>query len=134
MDFETTSASSPASGYYADKADIENVYGVENVRIWSQLEPGSTGADEARIGSALVYADRKIESMFSDAGLDSPPVNATTTEWAAIIAGDWLRQSRPEPQDDAAGSQTMNRAMKEIIRYLSGLASFASQKRYAPGV
>src|SRR5258708_558722 len=46
----------PIRGHYASQADIENLFGVENVARWSQLDNEVTTADTSRIAASLEYA------------------------------------------------------------------------------
>jgi phage gp36-like protein len=97
-------SSGPASGYYADQADVEDVFGVENVARWSQLQNDVTAADTNRIQRALAGADADVDDFFRGGPYALPlPVNRTTTDWAATLAGVWLVQSRQRGADDELG-------------------------------
>lgn len=108
---EAAGGGDEVDGYYADQADIEDIYGVENVRLWSNLENESGDADATRIARALEYADRWIDRELRVAGYSvaaDPNVIPTTsddfdhlTDVAAEAAGAWLYKSRGKQDQDA---------------------------------
>lgn len=83
---------------YATQSDIENVFGVANVRAWSLLDPESeeTTADTARVALALSLAERTIDDRFRRGRYVVPFVgtSAVLTDWCAKIAGVWLYSCR----------------------------------------
>ena len=99
--------SSPVSGRYAAQSDVESQFGVNNVRVWSQLDNTLTTADETRIQQALDFADARIISTFAGFGNYVTPLSplgtdaALVTRWAAVLAGAWLYQSRGLRDDDS---------------------------------
>lgn len=118
-----------AVGRYAAQSDVESQFGVDNVRVWSQLDNSVTTADVSRIQTALDFADAKIISAFMNFGNYVTPLApigtdaALVTRWASVIAGAWLYQSRGLREDDAqtdhvaglkAGVET------EMLAYRSG--------------
>jgi phage gp36-like protein len=115
-----------AAGRYAAQSDVEAQFGIDNVRVWSQLDNAQTAADVSRIQQALDYADAKIISTFANFGNYVTPLApigtdaALVTRWAAVIAGAWLYQSRGlrdnDPQTDhIAGLKAMVEA--DMLRY-----------------
>lgn len=54
----------PAQGFYIAQADIEAIVGVDNVRLWSQLDNDIVTADEDRIQTAIDEAEAQIEARF----------------------------------------------------------------------
>lgn len=113
---------------YATRADIENQFGVENVRIWSQLDNSVATADTSRITAALAWAHEWIRATFVERGLEEPPVTPITTRWAAIEAATWLRSSRaqnPDQNDD--GFDRIRASMiGEMQQYLARIRKFAA--------
>ncbi len=98
-----------AAGRYAAQSDVESQFGIDNVRVWSQLDNTQTSADVSRIQQALDYADGKIISAFVNYGNYVTPLSpmgtdiSLVTRWAAVIAGAWLYQSRGLRDDDGQG-------------------------------
>jgi phage gp36-like protein len=103
----------PAQGLYAAESDVEDIFGVTNIAIWSQLDPTQPPgtADYTRIQRALDYADAKIISFFRTQGNYATPLvplnNAVTlvTRWAATLAGVWLYESRGLRDDTKEGNK-----------------------------
>jgi phage gp36-like protein len=102
---------SSVSGQYAAQSDIESQFGVNNVRVWSQLDNSVTTADESRIQQALNFADARIISTFAGFGNYVSPLAPLGTDvmlvtrWAAVLAGAWLYQSRGLRDDPGAPGQ-----------------------------
>ena len=85
---------------YIVQADIESVFGVENVAVWSNLANDSATADTARIASAIENAEEEVESRFLN-GEYAVPFTAERANglvrvksWCARLAGVWLYNSR----------------------------------------
>jgi hypothetical protein len=115
---------------YCVQADIENVFGKDNVAVWSRLDD-TEGADTTRIASAIIIATTLIEAQFRDSFYLVPlvPLDAGTTSlianWTAIGAGIWLFNNRPGyknyEDDDVKGFAQIKRgAEKQILDVLSG--------------
>jgi phage gp36-like protein len=115
-----------ASGRYAAQGDVESQFGIDNVRVWSQLDNSQTAADVSRIQQALDFADGKIISTFANFGNYVTPLSpigtdvALVTRWAAVIAGAWLYQSRGLRDDGSEGdriAQLQSQVEVEMLRY-----------------
>ncbi len=115
-----------ASGRYAAQGDVESQFGIDNVRVWSQLDNSQTTADVSRIQQALDFADGKIISAFANFGNYVTPLApigtdaALVTRWAAVIAGAWLYQSRGLRDDGSEGdriAQLQSQVEAEMLRY-----------------
>lgn len=115
-----------AAGRYAAQSDVESQFGIDNIRVWSQLDNSQTAADVSRIQLALDYADGKIISTFMNFGNYVTPLApigtdaALVTRWAAVIAGAWLYQSRGLRDDDSQGdhvAQLQSQVEAEMLRY-----------------
>jgi phage gp36-like protein len=115
-----------AAGRYAAQSDVESQFGIDNVRVWSQLDNSQACADVSRIQQALDYADAKIISAFMNFGNYVTPLApigtdiALVTRWAAVIAGAWLYQSRGLRDDDPEGdhvAQLQTQVAAEMLRY-----------------
>jgi phage gp36-like protein len=115
-----------AAGRYATQSDVESQFGVENVRVWSQLDNSQTGPDVSRIQQALDYADGRLISTFANFGNYATPLApigtdaALVTRWAAVFAGAWLYQSRGLRDDDSQGdhvARLQSQAETEMLRY-----------------
>ena len=122
----TPITTSSAVGQFAAQADIESKFGIDNVRVWSQLDNTQTTADTGRIQSALNYADAKILGVFANFGNYAKPftplgTDATiVTRWAAILAGAWLYQSRGLRDQDPDGDHIAKLAAAvetEMLQY-----------------
>jgi phage gp36-like protein len=115
-----------AAGRYAAQSDIESQFGIDNVRVWSQLDNTQPTADVTRIQQALDFADGKIISAFINFGNYVTPLAplgsdaVLVTRWAAIIAGAWLYQSRGLRDDDSQGDHVgrlRSQVESEMLRY-----------------
>jgi phage gp36-like protein len=107
-----TSSSPPsnigdATGYYADGSALEQAFGTESVREWSQLDNESEEADVDRINAALAYADAWIDGYFRGGPYAVPlvPVTAIMTRWATAAAAEWLYRNRGIKDADNTGSK-----------------------------
>lgn len=123
---------------YSTQTDIEDIFGVTNVAVWSQLNEstsraatGVPAADTARIARAITYADAIIDGRFRGWRYSLPfaPVPTEVVNWSATISGVWLYRSRGM----AAGRDTaeVNRfvgmeqnALREMDLYLAGTRQF----------
>lgn len=116
------------------QADLERVYGVENIRVWSNLEPdvdASEGADTSRIADAITAATNEVNDMFRPMGyyaLPLPTTNSTIRDWIATKAGVWLFSSRPSGGGDAAATwaDKVEQVDIAIERYQSRAREFGS--------
>ena len=113
-------------GVYVVKADIENVFGKDNVARWSNLD-GEVGADTTRITLAIATAEEDVENRFRDGRYAlpfSPDTNKTVINWCARLAGIWLFENRPSFNKDETqkeGFQDMRDGIdSEIEMYTSG--------------
>ena len=92
---------------YAVQSDIENIFGVENVALWSNITPGTTQnapANAARVALALQYADDTINEAMRNNGQYQIPLTlrgnapgatmGLIVNCAATLAGAWLYKSR----------------------------------------
>jgi phage gp36-like protein len=124
---------------YAAQADIEAAFGVDNVRMWSNLDGDTNATDTARVASAIAYADDVINSRFRG-GKYSIPLTATemVKNWCARLAGMWLFESRPasvEPDknfEDVRGA--VNGEMSACLAGITNLDSALSVSRGGPAV
>jgi len=125
----TPITSGSAAGRYAAQSDVESQFGVNNIRVWSQLDNTQVTADVSRIQQSLDYADAKIISIFANYGNYVTPLapigtdGALVTRWAAVIAGVWLYQSRGMRDDDPQGdhiAQLQSQIEAEMLGYRSG--------------
>jgi phage gp36-like protein len=104
-----TSPAALGAGYYASRSDLENLFGRDNIAIWSQLDNDSTLPDPRRIGAALAYADAEIDNVFRGGPYLVPLVvsaaRPTVQRWAAVIAGAWLYTNRGQRDDGGRPNQ-----------------------------
>jgi phage gp36-like protein len=120
--------SGPAVGRYAQQSDVETQFGIDNVRVWSQLDNAQSVADVSRIQQALNFADAKIINTFANYGNYVTPLAplgtdaAIVTRWAAVISGAWLYQSRGLRDNDSEGDHIARLAQQveaEMLGYRS---------------
>lgn len=100
---------------YSIRADIEDIFGIENTRTWANLEAGDIEdagtltqiAD--RITRAIKHADDHINAMFADSDYQTPlvPTAGNTlgliVEASATLAGCWLYEARGLDDRDDEG-------------------------------
>lgn len=113
---------------YISQTDIENVFGTENVKYWSDLDD-SGSVDTTRISKAIEFAEAAIDDWFRDSEYEVPitGVDGSTPskviDWAAKYAGYWLYSSRGlrDVDDDDNKIARLKREVDDEIRsYLSG--------------
>jgi len=84
---------------YIETSDLNNVFGTINIAAWSDLTGGRT-ADTTRIAAAIAWAEQKVENRFRRSRYEVPfakvdgAYDLALKHWMAILAGDWLYQSR----------------------------------------
>jgi len=112
-------------GKYVSKADLENVFGKDNIATWSNLD-GEAGADEARIATAIAVAEEDIENRFRDGRYAIPfsPIPLVVKDWCARLAGIWLFENRPgfnKSDEEKEGFEDVRDIIdREIEAYTSG--------------
>lgn len=119
------------------RADIENVYGVNNVRMWSQLDADSVEADTSRITTAINLQTETVQNRFRNSPYDINfgGTQFTVTNWIAILAGVWLyfnRGSRDVSDQENSLSDKMLadelQVMQDIDTYLMGSRDLPTDK------
>jgi phage gp36-like protein len=137
----TAISTGSATGRYAAQSDIESQFGIDNIRVWSQLDNSQTSADVSRIQQSLDFADAKIIATFANFGNYVTPLApiaegvSLVTRWAAIFAGAWLYQSRGLRDDDAQGDHVASLktlAETEMLRYRASEKLNAARRWPAP--
>ena len=116
----------PATGIYSAQSNVEDIFGVTNVAVWSQLDPTQPPGtdDETRIQRALDYADARIISFFRNFGNYVTPLVPLNTDvnlvtrWAATLAGVWLYESRGLRDDTKDGNKFSTMA-RQVIAEMS---------------
>lgn len=107
---------------YIVKSDIENLFGADNVLIWSDLS-GEGSVDDSRIEQAIDWAEEHINNRFRDGRYRVPltPVSQTIKWWAAGLAGWWLFMSRPFYDREEEGLTPLKEAIDlDINAYVTG--------------
>lgn len=108
-----------AQGIYIGSADVEAVWGVDNVARWSNLDNDDAAANERRIQAAIDTAERIINDRFTGSRY-AVPLSATTDrlfqviDWAAKLAGVWLYQNRGIRDEDDQTSGKMSATKIEV--------------------
>lgn len=118
---------------YCVQSDVEAIYGVTNVALWSNLEnvsitEGTPTEDTARIDTSIEYAESVINDRFRSTGrysLPFSPVPFAVKNWAATIAGVWLYRSRGmQTGEDTAETNRYAgmeaNALREMDLYMGG--------------
>ncbi len=97
-------------GIIVAQSDIENVYGVNNVRRWSQLDQDSKQGDATRIALGITNAESKFADRFRNSVYIVPAcgTSATYTNWIATLAGVWLYQNRGVRDAEAEGATPLD--------------------------
>lgn len=111
---------------YITQPDIETVYGVNNIAVWSNLENDGSGASTSRIAAAIAYAEEYVDNRFRGSRYAIPfqgtsGVPKVLVDWCAKIAGAWLYRSRPPhaKQTDLVAN-VVDGIENEIDAYLAG--------------
>jgi len=108
----------PAAGRYATQADLENLFGKQNIALWADLDntPNLSTAIQ-RIALALSYADATIDNALRGGAYAVPLVlfsaSSTLAFWASVLAGLWLYHNRGQRDDDKDGNRY--RAMRADV-------------------
>jgi uncharacterized protein DUF1320 len=129
-----------AQGLYAAQCDIEDIFGITNVAIWSQLDPTQPPgtADVTRIQRALDYSDATIVSFFRNQGNYATPLAPLDTDatlvkrWSATLAGVWLYESRDLRDQAATGKASAkegNRYSQMAQQVIAEMGPYRSQQK-----
>lgn len=107
-------------GRYINQSNVEDVYGIDNVATWSNLE-GGTAANVSRIASAIAYAEALIDDSFRDSRYAVPftTVPVILQDWCAKLTGVWLFTCRPlysKKPEDTEGFLAIKEAVEDEIR------------------
>lgn len=96
---------------YCAQSNIEDVFGIENIKQWSNLEAADV-TDTSRVARAIVVSDATIEAVARKNNLKIPLQNSygstppLVIDLSATLAGIWLYESRGvqdyHPQTGAA--------------------------------
>lgn len=84
---------------YSTQTDLEDVFGRDNIRTWSNLDQNDETVDTARITKAITWADRQIDNTFRRSKYAVPLISVDgndlveVTDWSARLAGQWLKYS-----------------------------------------
>ena len=114
---------------YAIQTDIENVFGVQNVAQWSNLDNVSPGADTGRITVALNLAEEYVNNRLRNSIYVVPlqirgnAAGATMymiTDMVARWAGCWLYESRgmADNQSDSGELDPTGNSISRHRRYV----------------
>jgi phage gp36-like protein len=118
---------------YIDKSDIEDVFGVENVSQWSQLDNEQASANDDRIDAAIAYAEQIVEDRFRGSRYQVP-LSATAgtlhqvKHWCTVLAGRWLYHTRGlrDAESDDTLALLAEGVEREITDYVSGVREMAA--------
>lgn len=119
---------------YCNQADIEAVFGVENVAVWSNLSNDSLTADSSRISEAIAFACVFIDARFRLSVYELPLRSSSgltplqIRDMAARLAGTWLFESRGMGDDESLVADVRASVEKQIDRILAGQISLDAQR------
>jgi len=120
-------------GIYIGQSNIEDVFGIDNIAAWSNLE-GGTEVNVTRVALAISYAEGIIEDSFRGGRYQIPfsPVPIIVIDWCSKLAGVWLFLCRPLYKKDLESSKGFvslrETVFDEIAMYNSGQRAFSSLK------
>ena len=126
-------------GNYIKQSDIENVFGQDNIAIWSNLT-GGVSVDSTRITAAINYAEGLIDDTFRGGRYTIPfsPVPTMIKDWSSKLAGIWLFMCRPLFKKDKESSEGLvdmrEMTLDEMDAYTSGRREFDTGKSTAKDV
>ena len=109
---------------YATKSQLEDVFGVENILLWSDLD-NSGSADTDRIARAIAVASERIDDVARTTNYKIPladedaATSVSVSDLAATLAGIWLYEAR--------GSQDFNVQTGEMVHRLEFKRQMAYQ-------
>ncbi|RLC38156.1 hypothetical protein DRH27_02960 [Candidatus Falkowbacteria bacterium] len=111
-------------GTYISQSDVENVFGEDNVLVWSDLD-ASDSVDATRIATGIATAEEDVENRFRDGDYAIPFSSALSTikDWCAKLAGLWLYECRPKRDsdtDDEYYAKMREQVDVDIDAYTSG--------------
>jgi len=121
---------------YITQSNIEDLFGVQNVAEWSNLENDGTGADTDRIESAIEYAESYVDDRLRGGPYTVPIVGLSGTprvlvDWCSKIAGAWLYNSRPPHAREFDRMANVTEGIEsEIDSYMGGGRVMNAAKAY----
>lgn len=132
-----TAGVSSAASRYAAQSDVENIFGPENVAVWSDMSNAGT-VNTARVQLGLDNADAEIDGFFRDGPFAVPLSLASESvvmvrRWAAVFAGVWLYQNRGQWDEDKQGnnySQMRTDVVAEMAAYKGGSLHLDAARRW----
>jgi len=121
------------SGTYVDQGDLELMFGVKNIRVWSNLENDSaTTTDALRVTEAILQAEAELQSLFEMSSYSWPiPTDPRVRRWVCTLAVHWLYMSRGlrETEDlDNKLEALKNRVLQEVKLVLLGASKLQSPR------
>ena len=116
---------------YITQSDIEDVYGEENVKVWSALGDDEV-LDTGRIAKAIAWAEARVDNRLRNSRYTVPVTQGTSgydkqlVNWCAVYAGHWLYSSRGIRRgvdDTDRTSAQLKQVEQEIGEVLAGQAT-----------
>jgi len=92
---------------YIAQSDLEDLFGINNIAVWSNLDDTNTTADADRIARAIVFAENYVESRLRGTTVAVPldTVTPILTHTIATIAGYWLYSPRGMRDSDTVANR-----------------------------
>jgi len=113
------------AGNYISQSDIENIFGVNNVIAYSNLDSDNTTVNITRVQAAIEWAESYVNSRFRN-GKYQIPFPTTCKEvvnWCATLAGIWLYEARGMRDGNEEGNKLSDKKREinsEIASCLAG--------------
>jgi phage gp36-like protein len=97
----------PVTPKYIAQSDLEDLFGINNIAVWSNLDDTNTTADTNRIARAIVFAENYVESRLRGTTVAVPldTVTPILTNIIATIAGYWLYSPRGMRDSDTVANR-----------------------------
>lgn len=129
------------TGYYCNLTDLYNIYGQQNIIIYSDVsntDPSAASLDTTRVQAALDDADSSIDMAMLDGRYSVPlamgPIaRDKMKDIAATFAGYWLYKSRGIREDSTDGdkySKMVAEAERKLALIKSGFYRLDCQARW----
>jgi phage gp36-like protein len=96
-----------ATPRYITQSNLEDIFGTDNIAVWSNLDNDTTDADTARIVRAIVFAEDYVEARLRNTSVAVPlaSVTPTLTHILATIAAYWLYSPRGMRDSDTIANR-----------------------------
>ncbi len=125
-----------ATAYYTNQTQLEQKWGAENIRLWSNKGNDTLPTDVAAVQSSINLAGNTIDQTFYNGPFLTPltPLGTMIVNWANVLAGYELYTDRGifEKGDEVGGKLTKQRndVIKEMLAYKGGAMTLQCQRKW----